>query len=138
MYDSSDATAQVVADVASVPMDELPCLVQLPDAWLEKYGHRAPPMENDQRRFPRVACGGLNAKAALEYRSTLPAHPRDEVTWAIYPVSVSRGGMAFLHSEPLYPGEKFFIRLSDEKSYDVEVARCRRVGPRCFEIGARF
>lgn len=133
MFDSNSETS-----VAETPVDSLPCLVQLPTGWVEQYAANATPLENDQRRFPRLACGGAQAKAALEYRTTLPGRPREATAWGIYPVSVSRGGMAFLHSEQLFPGEKFTVRISAEKTYEVEVARCRRIGPRCFEIGTKF
>ncbi|MCG8585735.1 MAG: hypothetical protein MI757_13595 [Pirellulales bacterium] len=124
--------------VATPSIDELPCLVQLPEGWFDERGEHTAPMEHDQRRFPRRACGSSSIKAALEYQTTLPTRPRDSITWAVYPVSVSRGGLALLHSEPLYPCEKLRLTLADGKTYEVEVARCRRIGPRCFEIGVRF
>jgi hypothetical protein len=126
------------SSVATPSIDELPCLVNLPAGWLDQYGHDRAPQENDQRRFPRVGCGASQAKAALEYRTTLPAKPRDAVAWAVYPVSISRGGIAFLHSEPLYPRESFQIRFPDGRSCNIEITRCRRVGDRCFEVGAQF
>lgn len=133
MHDSDHQGSAVTA----TSIDDLPCLVQLPASWLERYGEHAPPMEHDQRRFPRLACGS-HAKAALEYRATLPSRPRDAISWAVYPVSISRGGLAFLHSEQLFPCEKFQISFADGKNIEIEIARCRRIGPRCFEVGARF
>lgn len=132
----SDSSSQ--STIANASFDDLPCLVQLPEGWFDEHGVHTTPLEHDQRRFPRRACGSIQAKAALEYRTTLPARQRDATTWAVYPVSISRGGLAFLHSEPLFPHEKFRISLADENCYEVEVARCRRIGPRCFEIGVRF
>ena len=134
MFDRDDQGSSV--EVPSI--DDLPCLVKLPPGWLERYGAHTAPMDNDKRRFPRIPCGALETKAALEYRTTLPSRPRDELTFAIYPASISRGGIAFLHYEPLYPCESFRIRFRDGRACEVEVARCRKVGDRCFEIGARF
>ena len=119
-------------------IEELPCFVRLPEACLERYLSETNAVNDDQRRFPRMACGSSTAKVALEYQSTLPSRPRDEHTCAVYPVSISRGGLAFLHSEALYPCEKFRIQFPDGRSCEIEVARCRRVGDRCFEVGARF
>ncbi len=133
MFDPSNQDAQIAPRI-----DELPCQIRLPEAWLEQYSSETNAVDGDQRRFPRHPCGSPQAKAALEYRSTLPSRPREPTVWAVYPVSISRGGLAFLHSEPLYPCEKFRISLPNGKAFEIEVARCRRVGDRCFEVGARF
>ena len=77
MLDTDNQSSSVTTSI-----EELPCLVQSPTGWLDQYGDHAQPLENDKRRFPRVACGAAQAKAALEYRTTLPAKPRDPMTWA--------------------------------------------------------
>jgi hypothetical protein len=76
--------------------------------------------------------------AALEHRQSLPALPRADTRHVVYTKDVSRGGIGFLHSEPLFPMEQFRLALPDGKSRTIEVVRCRRIQQRCFEIGAVF
>jgi hypothetical protein len=115
----------------------LRCELELPSSWSDFFDRRGamPARLEENRRFPRSYLRGV---AALEYRQSLPALPRAEARHAVYTKDVSRAGIGFLHSEPLYPMEQMKLALPDGKSLIVEVVRCRRIQPRCFEIGAVF
>ena len=115
----------------------LRCQLELPASWSDFFDRHGamPALRAEKRRFPRSYLRGV---AALAYRQSLPALPRAETWHAVYTKDVSRGGIAFLHSDPLYPMEQMNLALPDGKSLIVEVVRCRRIQSRCFEIGAVF
>ena len=50
---------------------------------------------------------------------------------------ISRGGAGFLHSAPLYPGERVRLGLPTG-SLDYIVVRCARHHELCYEIGAEI
>jgi hypothetical protein len=50
---------------------------------------------------------------------------------------VSRQGVAFLSPFPLMPKERVKLRVPAAE-LSLEVTRCRRLDPACFECGARF
>ena len=50
---------------------------------------------------------------------------------------VSRQGVAFLSPVPLMPKERVKLRVPAAE-LSLEVTRCRRLDPKCFECGARF
>lgn len=113
------------------------CSVRLPAEWadfFEKSGP-APGAFDDRRQFPRLNLRGV---AALRYRQTLPSLPRPAGWHRVYTKDICRGGLGFLHGEQLFPRERMTILLPDASSRAIEVVRCRRVGPDCYEIGARF
>ncbi|MBN2022816.1 MAG: hypothetical protein JW809_08465 [Pirellulales bacterium] len=98
----------------------------------------------DKRRFARRT---LHSLGALEHRPTFAALPRTVEWHKIYTKDVSRGGLAFLHSCQLFPLERMRMLLPDPAFQAVlpptcqcvvEVARCQRLAPNCFEIGATF
>ena len=115
----------------------LRCELELPSAWSDYFDRRGSMSMalEERRRFPRNYLRGV---AALEYRQSLAALPRSEAWHAVYTKDVCRGGIAFLHSEPLYPMEQMNLALPDGKWLIIEVVRCRRIQHRCFEIGAIF
>lgn len=118
----------------------LPLTVQLPAACEADFdrGGLAPSLRGCRRRFPRLRCRNKNNIAALQYRQTLPGLPRESGWFAVYLTDIGRGGMGFLHGEPLYPKEQFPVVFSDGKPRLVEIARCERVDKCCYSIGARF
>jgi hypothetical protein len=89
----------------------------------------------NSRRFPRYAMQGWGA---LEYRSTFPSLARAPEMHAVLLVNLSRGGLAFLHSEQLYPHEQLKVTLPDGTSRSVSVTRCQWLGPSCFMAGGEF
>jgi PilZ domain len=54
-----------------------------------------------------------------------------------YTKDVSRQGVAFLSPVPLLPKERVKLRVTAAE-LGLEVTRCRRLLPACFECGAKF
>ena len=115
----------------------LKCEVELPSSWTDYFDRRGmmPTCLQEKRRFPRSY---LRTSAALEYRQSFPALPRSATWYEVYTKDVSRGGVAFLHGEELYPMEQMSLVLPDGRLHPIEVVRCRRIQDRSFEIGAVF
>jgi len=125
---------------------QLRCDVELPKSMAGFLTQVEEPsiQSHDNRRFARRAARTV---AALEHRQTFPLIPR-QVEWhKIFTRDISRGGLAFLHSCQLYPRERMRVLLPDpavakmvpdRQQGVIEVARCRRLAPRCYEIGAFF
>lgn len=113
------------------------CAIRLPAGWDDFFDKSGPAAGayDEQRQYPRVNCRG---HAALRYRQTIPALPRPAVWHKVYTKDVSRCGMGFLHSEPLYPRERMTIILPDASCRTIEVVRCRRLGAACYEVGALY
>lgn len=115
--------------------DGLPCEVVLPEWWknIEKGKASAPIMESDLRRFLRLGAPGV---AVCELLCNLPAIQRATAFMKVYTKDISRGGIGFFTSLQLYPGEDLIMWTRAGKlSYSV--ARCRKHGDRCFEVGAK-
>ena len=66
-------------------------------------------MQGDRRRFPRMICRGKHPSGPGV--SSSPALPRPQEWHGVYTLDISRGGIGFLHSEPLYPGERMRVVL---------------------------
>jgi hypothetical protein len=62
---------------------------------------------------------------------------RGEAMIATYTKDVSRQGVAFLSPVPLLPKERVRLRVPAAE-LGLEVTRCRKIEPGCFECGARF
>ncbi len=101
-------------------------------------------MVDDRRRYKRW---NLRDFAALECRQSLEDLKRLPSWYRIYIKDISIGGMAFLHSEQLFPLEQMRVLLpektvepifKDRDRFILEVMRCRKWGDRCYEIGTRF
>ncbi len=116
----------------------LPCRVQLPAGHDTDRVEQSPPMQGDRRRFPRMICRGKRYRAALEYRQSLSALPRPQEWHGVYTLDISRGGIGFLHSEPLYPGERMRVVLLGGAQHFIAIVRCLRLNELCYSIGARF
>jgi hypothetical protein len=95
-------------------------------------------MPDDRRRFARLLCRGAHHRAALKYAATFPALPRAVGWYGVYTLDISRGGCGFLHSEPLFPGERMEILLLGGARHWIEITRCERWQERCFVVGAQF
>jgi len=115
----------------------LVCEIELPSSWKDFFDRRGmmPIPPDDRRRFPRSY---LRVGAALQDRPSLPALPRSNAWHKVYAKDLCRTGVGFLHSEQLFPKEQLAIVLPDGRPRRIEVVRCRRIGRRCFEIGAIF
>ena len=125
-------------DVVAKLINSFPCRVELPPKLKEEFertGHILADNDN-RRRFPRFYCRGERKRAGLQYHSTLPALHRDPGWHNAYLTNISRGGVGFLHSEPLYPREQMQLLLPTGKLLNIEIIYCRRLHQRCFELGA--
>jgi len=102
--------------------------VELPDSLRAAFfGAQGPgPLFHDNRRsFHRYFMRG---KAVLKRgTSMIGAYTKD----------VSRQGVAFLSPVALLPKERVKLRVPTVE-LSLEVTRCRRIEPKCFECGARF
>jgi len=128
-----DGARQAIGEI----LDRLECKVELPSSreeFFEPTG-RLPTIPGDRRRYPRHY---LRAVAALQCRQTFAALPRPAAWHKVYTKDISRCGLAFLHSQQLFPRERMRIILPDGQPRIIEVLRCRRIQERCYEIGARM
>jgi hypothetical protein len=75
-------------------------------------------------------------RAVLEVLGTLPAIPREAEEHVVLMKDISRGGAGFLHSAPIYPGERVRLWLPTG-SLEYTVVRCARHHQSCYEIGAQ-
>ncbi len=116
----------------------LPCQVKLPDGRMTEKVARALTTPEDHRRYARLICRGPQLRAALKYATTFSALPRSADWHGVYTLDVSRGGCGFLHSEPLFPGERMEIVLFGGMQHDIKIVRCVRWEDHCFAVGARF
>lgn len=114
-------------------IDSVPCLVEVPSAYadlLQEEGYAAPsPME--ERKYARYR---FCRPAALQIIEDLPLLPRMRKIGGSYLVSISIGGAAVLFDEQLYPREQVRIWIAAD-ALTGTVARCRRIGPKCYEVG---
>ena len=102
--------------------------VDLPDSLRPTYfGAQGPaPLYHDNRRsFHRYYMRG---KAVLKRGTTMIG---------TYTKDVSRQGVAFLSPVPLLPKERVKLHVPTAELL-LEVTRCRRLDPKCFECGAKF
>lgn len=112
------------------------CPVQLPAQWSDFFDQKdnLQPYHSDKRRFVRR---NFRSRCILDLEQSLPGVPREQKSYGVYSKDISRNGIAFLHSEQLFPGEKICVWLPTSK-VRVTVARCRRHAEFCYEIGAKF
>ena len=102
--------------------------VDLPPSLRSSYfGAQGPaPLYHDNRRtFHRYYMRG---KAVLKRGTSMIG---------TYTKDVSRQGVAFLSPVPLLPKERVKLHVPAAE-LQLEVTRCRRLDPKCFECGARF
>jgi hypothetical protein len=109
----------------------------VPEMLWEKLCRRAAeaPVASDLRQFPRRF---LTAKVETEFVAGYPACRRDPHKHLTLVTDLSRRGLSFLHSEQVFPGERVRLALADTRRMMVEAVRCRKLGPRCYEVGGRF
>ena len=105
-----------------------PSKVELPDALRSCYfgAHGPEPVFHDNRRsYHRYYMRG---KAVLKRGTSMIG---------TYTKDVSRQGVAFLSPVALLPKERVKLRVTTAE-LSLEVTRCRRLEPKCFECGAKF
>ena len=105
-----------------------PSKVELPDSLRPAYfavQGLFPVFHDNRRSYHRYYMRG---KAVLK---------RDKAMVGIFTKDVSRQGVAFLSPVALLPKERVKLRVTAAE-LSLEVTRCRRLDPACFECGARF
>ncbi len=110
------------------------CDLAVPSEWQDCLTRRGviQPIPGDRRQYIRHH---YNGRGVLEYDETFSSIPREHTFAQVATRDVSRGGIAFLHSEQLFPGERVSLWLPiGKRSYVVE--RCVEHNDSCFEIGA--
>ncbi len=123
MLGISDATT-----VNQSAWQELPVRTQLPWSW-RKYltdlglGRAWPETRRQYERAP------LRVPVILRAA---------DVDYAAYTKDISRLGAGFFSPINLLPKQPVELRMLNGKSMTVRVARCRRLGPQCFECGSLF
>ena len=93
-----------------------------------------PPKPDERRGFARRQ---LRVRAVMDLQQSLPAIERERAFHCIYLRDISRTGIGFLHADELFPGEECRLWLPQTELH-VSIVQCRRQGPRCYLIGARF
>jgi hypothetical protein len=106
----------------------LTCEVEIPADWSDYFDQRGVLKASltERRRTVRYY---LRQKAILEWRGQRSI---------VYTKDISRVGLSLLHSEQLFPQETCRVWLTEETPMTLGVARCLRVGQKCFECGLAF
>lgn len=114
-------------------IDSVPCLVDIPQAYLEQLQEEGylPSSPQEERKHARYR---FCRNAALQILEDLPLLPRMRKISGAYLSSISIGGAAVLFDEQLYPKERVRIWLAND-ALAGEVSRCRRISERCYEVG---
>lgn len=117
-------------------LSTLPCDVQIPSAWGDFLGERglASPTHGDRRHRLRRR---LRIKALLEVKQTLVQVERKHERYIVYSYDVSREGMAFVHTEQMFPREECLLWLPHAK-VPLTVTRCQRYNSRCYVVGTQL
>ena len=111
--------------------------VQLPwpiDEFLGKTGHLPAAIEN-RRKYARVY---YRTSAALLIKTSLPGITRPTAVTSIYVSDIGRSGIGLMVDRAFYPEERLTINIPSLGLKQVIVRRCRRLGERCYELGAEF
>jgi len=117
-------------------LSKLDCEIVLPEGYADR---EASPQffdpRDDRRRFPRKSCV---VDGVMQYQRTYPWLRRSNGYYRVMIRDVSRGGIGFLHSEEMFPDEKARFVFLNGTERGLIVKRCRRIGPKCYQIGAEF
>jgi hypothetical protein len=115
-------------------LESCECDLAVPSEWQDRLALRGviPSIPDDRRQFVRHR---FTRRGVLECKETCSSIPRKYTIAQVVTSDVSRSGIAFLHSEQLYPGEEVSLWLPiGKRTYIVQ--RCVEHNDNCFEIGA--
>ena len=93
------------------PLPRLHCELELPADWGEPNRWPQGPLpaiSDDRRRYARFH---YRVRAILECRPTFPAWESAGGPYAVFTKDISRGGLAFLHGDQLFPRQKIYVLL---------------------------
>jgi hypothetical protein len=71
-------------------------------------------------------------------KTSLPAVPRPKSVISVFVADIARGGIGLLVDRVFYPEERLTLNIPTLGLKQIVVRRCRRLGDRCFELGAEF
>lgn len=63
---------------------------------------------------------------------------RDSETHAVYMKDCSRTGMGLVSPVQIFPRERIQLWMNPQRSYSLEIIRCRRISANCYECGTIF
>lgn len=109
--------------------------VQIPRTKLEelsKIGPTSPTLADERRRvrFRKLK------RAIICCDRTLPSIERTRQLSLGLMLNISKEGIGMLYHLQLYPQERFVMRIVGYDLLRLTVVRCRKLGPKCYEIGA--
>lgn len=109
-------------------------LIELPENQPRFFQESGPTagVEGDQRRAPRLI---IRTRCIMIPELPLPAFPRSLEPQGVYTSDISRHGLGIVAPIQLYPEERIRIILPTFWM-QVIVARARRLGDHCCQIGA--
>ncbi len=114
-------------------LESLNWTIQLPARLTDFFSVRGDSQiaEHEERKHIRIRA---RAKCVGFFESTLYCMQRDAGYLPLYTADFSRGGCGFLSSIQIFPTER--IRLMLPTFWlQLEIVRCRKLGPNCFEVG---
>lgn len=89
----------------------------------------------DERRHARMR---LRQWAVVRNHGHLPAIARDQNWSMVMLLDHSKSGVGFLSGSQLYPEERLNIVWDMACPREIRIAACRRVGERCYLVGAQY
>lgn len=115
--------------VTAFDWDALVHKTSLPPEWCDFFARRGdvPRHPECQRRYARRY---LRSQAILR-------RP-DGVELGVYTGDLSRSGLRLLTPVQLYPADRCRLRMPGGEELSLEIVRCRRFAPQCYECGAQF
>ncbi|MFN3153544.1 hypothetical protein [Bremerella sp.] len=113
---------------------DLPFQVQIPRTKLEELGKSGPSSAtmSDQRRHVRFR---LLKRCILRFGQTFPTIERPAQFSLGLVTNISKDGVGLLYHQQIYPRERIVLRIEGSGIIPLTVARCRKLGPQCYEIG---
>lgn len=93
-----------------------------------------PPVHNDLRKHPRFY---YPLAAIAEFHETLPCRPQEIGPFVVVVRDLSRSGLAFYHTDQVYPEEQLQISLPNGPKL-MAVVRCHKRAVSCYEIAGTF
>ena len=92
----------------------------------EFFNKNGPKREDDSRTHQRYY---LRCKGILRCNGN---------NHAIFLKDISRSGMAFISPVQLFPRDHVQIWTENQRTYELEVIRCRRLQKQCYECGSIY
>lgn len=111
--------------------------LRLPESGSQEFNSDSIAMSfaGDERRHARIR---LRQWAVVRNHGHLPAIVRDQNWSMAMLLNHSKSGVGFLSDSQLYPAERLEIVWDMACPREIQIAGCRRVGERCYLIGAQY